>query len=139
VEREMLRLLARDAEVYSQLAGRLEPEYFQSARNRELLALLVEADGDVGGMVARSSDDRVVTALSALTLEPLDSEPTLEYAQEVWARLQEFALKRTSSTLRQQLQKLNPTNDPRYDDLFQQLIAVDGELRRLRDRDHDAA
>jgi hypothetical protein len=54
----------------------------------------------------------------------------------VWARLQEFALKRKSTALRQQLQKLNPVTDARYDDLFQQLIAIDGDLRRLRERGH---
>jgi hypothetical protein len=52
----------------------------------------------------------------------------------VWTRLQEFALKRESAALRQTLQKLNPTTDPRYDELFQQLIAMDGQLRRLRER-----
>ena len=31
-----------------------------------------------------------------------------------------------------QLQKLNPTTDPGYDELFAQLVQVDGELRRLR-------
>jgi hypothetical protein len=50
--------------------------------------------------------------------------------------LQEFALKRKSTALRQQLQKLNPVTDARYDDLFQQLIAIDGDLRRLRERGH---
>jgi hypothetical protein len=52
----------------------------------------------------------------------------------VWARLQEFALKRKSSALRQRLQKLNPTTDDDYDGLFEELIAIDGELRRLRER-----
>ena len=42
-------------------------------------------------------------------------------------------MKRRSAALRQQLQKLNPTTEPTYDDLFQQLIAADGELRRLRE------
>jgi hypothetical protein len=54
----------------------------------------------------------------------------------VFARLQEFALKRKSHALRQQLQKLNPQTDERYDGLFQELIAIDGELRRLRERGH---
>ena len=61
------------------------------------------------------------------------------YAEEVWARLQEFLLRRRSAALRQELQKMNPVTDPRYDELFQRLIAADGELRRLRERGHDAA
>jgi hypothetical protein len=134
VEREMLRLLARDADVYAAVSPRLSPDHFQSARNRELFALLQKADGDVGAFVAHAEDERAVQSLSALALEPLDGEASAGYAEDVWARLQEFALKRESAALRLTLQKLNPTTDPRYDELFQQLIAMDGELRRLRER-----
>jgi DNA primase len=136
VEREMLRLLARDAEVFASLSPRLEPDHFQTVRNRDLFALLVEAGGDVGSFVARSPDEKATKALSAIALEPLDGEATSAYAEDVWARLLEFALKRKSTALRLELQKLNPTTDPRYDDLFQRLIAIDGELRRLRERGH---
>ena len=134
VEREMLRLLARDRDVFRELAPRLVDEHFQTAGSRKLFATLVGAHGDVGSFVAASRDDKLVRALSALALEPLDGEPTAEYAQDVWARLQEFMLKRRSAELRQRLQKLNPTTDAGYDDLFQELIAADGELRRLRER-----
>ena len=134
VEREMLRLLARDWDVFRELAPRLVDEHFQTAGSRKLFATLVGAHGDVGSFVAASRDDKLVRALSALALEPLDGEPTAEYAQDVWARLQEFMLKRRSAELRQRLQKLNPTTDAGYDDLFQELIAADGELRRLRER-----
>jgi DNA primase len=134
VEREMLRLLARDAEVFESIAPRLSPEHFQTSRNRDLFALLLTTDGDVAGTVARAQEEKIVASLSALALEPLDGEASAAYAEDVWARLKEFALKRTSAALRQQLQKLNPMTDPTYDGLFQQLIATDGELRRLRAR-----
>jgi DNA primase len=134
VEREMLRLLARDTEIFATVSSRLSTDHFQTARNRDLFALLQKADGDVGSFVAHAQDEREVQSLSALALEPLDGEVSSTYAEDVWARLQEFALKRESAALRQTLQKLNPTTDPRYDELFQQLIAIDGELRRLRER-----
>jgi DNA primase len=134
VEREMLRLLARDPEVYRELAPRLQDEHFQTAGNRKLFAALVGAQGDVGSIVASSEDDRLVGGVSALALEPLEGEPTADYARDVWARLQEFMLRRRSVQLRQRLQKLNPTTDAGYDALFQELIATDGELRRLRER-----
>lgn len=134
VEREMLRLLARDSEVYRELAPRLEEEHFQIAGSRALFATLRGAGGDVRSFVATSEDEKLVRALSALTLEPLDGEPTAEYAEDVWGRLQEFRLKRASLELRRRLQKLNPTTDPSYEALFRQLIETDGELRRMRDR-----
>jgi DNA primase len=134
VEREMLRLLARDAEVYAELSPRLSADHFLMTRTRELYALIGETAGDVAAYVGRSQDDKAVRSLSALTLEPLDGEGSVAYAEDVWARLQEFALKRKSSALRQRLQKLNPTTDDDYDGLFEELIAIDGELRRLRER-----
>jgi DNA primase len=136
VEREMLRLLARDAETFAALSTRLEPDHFQAVRNRDLFALLLKTGGDLGAFVGRSQDEKEAKALSAIALEPLDGEASSAYAEDVWARLQEFALKRKSTALRQQLQKLNPVTDARYDDLFQQLIAIDGDLRRLRERGH---
>jgi DNA primase len=135
VERELLRLLARDAEVFSALSGRVRADHFLTARNRDLFALLLRTSGDVGGFVARAQDEKEVQALSALALEPLDGEPSVAYADDVLARLEEFSLKRKSAELRQRLQKMNPTTDPAYDGLFQELIAIDGDLRRLRSRD----
>ncbi|HEU4355709.1 MAG TPA: DNA primase [Actinomycetota bacterium] len=134
VEREMLRLLARDPEVFRALAPRLQDEHFHTAGNRKLFAALVAAEGDVGSLVGSAGDDKLVASVSALALEPLDGEPTADYAEDVWARLQEFMLRRRSAQLRQRLQKLNPTTDAGYDALFQELIAADGELRRLRER-----
>ena len=139
VEREMLRILARDDVAYRSIAPRLSDEHFRSSRNRQLMALIREADGRVSGASSEGGDDEVVQALTALALEPLDGDQLPGYPEEVWARLQEFLLRRRSVALRQQLQKMNPVTDPRYDELFQRLIAADGELRRLRERGHDAA
>jgi DNA primase len=139
VEREMLRLIARSSEIFADLAPRLSEQHFQSAQNRKLFEALRKADGDVRAIVVTNegADDRVTATMPALALEPLEGEATLDYALGVWVRLQEFALRRRSISLRQRLQKMNPQSDPGYDALFQELIAADGELRRLRERDRD--
>jgi DNA primase len=139
VEREMLRLLARSSDIYAEFAPRLADEHFQSAQHRKLFEALRKADGDVRAIVSSddAGDDRVVGSMPALALEPLEGEPTSGYALDVWMRLQEFALKRRSASIRQRLQKMNPTSDDGYDALFQELIAADGELRRLRERHGD--
>jgi DNA primase len=139
VEREMLRILARDAEAFGRIAPRLTDEHFRTTRHRELLHLLRETDGRVSGSDAEGGDEEDVQALTALALEPLDGDLLPGYAEEVWVRLQEFLLRRRSAALRRELQKMNPVTDPRYDEMFQRLIAADGELRRLRERGHDAA
>jgi DNA primase len=68
VEREMLRLLSRDADTYRRFEPLLTDEHLLSARNSEQLAMLREAEGDVGTVVATTTDETVVTALSALAL-----------------------------------------------------------------------
>ncbi len=136
VEREMLRLLARDADAFRSIEPRLTDEHFRSSRNRQLMEYLRDADGTVSGATSEGTDDDVVQALTALALEPLDGDQLPGYPEEVWARLQEFLLRRRSAALRQELQKMNPMTDPRYDEMFQRLIAADGELRRLRDHGH---
>jgi hypothetical protein len=50
----------------------------------------------------------------------------------VFARLHEFVLKARSDDLRIRLQKKNPQTDPDYDELFHELVGVDGDLRRIR-------
>ncbi|HZP89416.1 MAG TPA: DNA primase [Actinomycetota bacterium] len=135
VEREMLRLLVRDPDIWAALADRLSEDHFQSAANRKLFELLRAAGGDGRRVATASEDEKVVRGISALALEPVEGEVTAEYAHDVWARLQEFALKRRSDAIRGRLQKLNPTTEAdEYDRLFQDLIATDGELRRLKER-----
>lgn len=132
VEREMLKLLARDADISRGFMGRLGEEHFTTAAHRRAFEALREAQGDISSLVA-GADERLAATIAQLAVEPLEGEPTMEYAERVWARLQEFLLKSRSEALRLRLQKLNPTTDPNYEELFRELVAVDGDLRRLRE------
>jgi DNA primase len=131
VEREMLKLLVRDRAVYEGFASRLTDDHFRSAAARKALESLRGAGGDVAA-VAGGDDEKLATLVSSLAVEPLDGDGSQEYVASVWSRLQEFVLKQQSDALRMQLQKLNPTTDDGYDELFARLVAIDGELRRLR-------
>ena len=131
VEREMLKLLVRDAEAFHELADRLTPDHFRSTTNRRAFVALVDADGDVSAL-AGGADEKLGATISAFAVEPLDGELSPEYAESVWGRLQELLLKSRGDAIRVRLQKLNPTSDPDYDQLFHELVAVDGDLRRLR-------
>ena len=97
-----------DDVAYRSIAPCLSDEHFRSSRNRQLMALIREADGRVSGASSEGGDDEVVQALTALALEPLDGDQLPGYPEEVWARLQEFLLRRRSVALRQELQKMNP-------------------------------
>ncbi len=137
VEREMLKLLVRDAAIYEALAPKLTEEHFRSQQARRAFLAIVGAGGDVTFLTG-GADERLAATVSGLVVEPLDGEPTLDYAEHVWMRLQEFLLKARSDVLRMRLQKLNPTVEPEYDALFNELVATDGELRRLRHGERDA-
>jgi DNA primase len=138
VEREMLRLLVQDADTYRGTVGMLTEEHFRAAAHRRVFVALREVDGDVGTLTG-GADEKLAGAVAALVVEPIEGDLTPEYSTAVWARLQEFLLKSRSEALRRRLQKLNPVNDPGYEELFEELVSVDGELRRLREGVHGAA
>jgi DNA primase len=131
VEREMLRLLTQDRAVFEEYAPKLTDEHVRTAAGRVALAALREVSGDLGAL-AGADDPKVAAAASALAVEPIEGEATPEYAAHVFARLHEFVLKQQSDEIRIRLQKMNPQIDPDYDGLFQQLVEIDGELRRIR-------
>jgi DNA primase len=138
VEREMLKLLTRDAQTFRVYAGMLQPEHFRNPLYRRTFEALHEAGGDVASL-AGGEDTKLATTISSLAIEPLDGGADAEYARSVWTRLEEFRLKSTSDALRIRLQKLNPVTDTEFDELFHQLVGVDGALRRLRHDPSDVA
>jgi len=135
VEREMLKLLAADADTFHGAVGMLTEDHFKTPANRRVFVALRDADGDVGTIVG-GPDPQLAGKVASLVVEPLEGDHTPEYADGVMTRLQEFLLKSRSDRLRLELQRLNPTVDPRWEELFRDLAEVDGELRRIRQRLH---
>jgi hypothetical protein len=131
VEREMLKLVARDPAVFTAYADELTDEHIRSVKGRAALAALRASGGDVGA-IAGQDDEALGALVASLAVEPLDGDGSKEYAASVHDRLQEFVLKGKSDALRMELQKMNPLTDEGYDALFNELVAVDGDLRRLR-------
>jgi DNA primase len=136
VEREMLKILVRDAGMFTLFADRLAEEHFKQASTRAIFFALREAGGDTS-TITGGEDPKLAAQVSSLAVEPPDGELTDEYAESVWSRLEEMRLKTLSDALRLRLQKLNPTTDEGYDDLFMELVTVDGHLRRLRQDQRD--
>ena len=131
IEREALRLIVR-GDLTPELASTLDTGDFSSAKQRVLFEAL-RAAGWNPGAITGGADPDLATRVAALAVEPLEGDPSPAYAEAVAARLREFVLKARSDELRATLQKLNPVTDAGYDDLFKQLVEVDGELRRLRE------
>jgi DNA primase len=131
LEREMLKLLVRDPAAFRTYEPRLTDDHFRAATARKAIEALRAARGDAAA-VAGSDDEKLAALIAALAVEPIEGSGDPDYVASVWARLQEFVLKQQSDQLRMRLQKLNPTTEPGYDELFAQLAELDGELRRLR-------
>jgi len=87
-----------------------------------------------GALLIGGTDTDLSAQIAALTVEQLEGDPSPAYAAAVVDRLRTFALKARSDELRGRLQRLNPTTDADYDELFRQLVEIDGELRRLKER-----
>jgi hypothetical protein len=124
-------LLVRDADIYRELEPKLTEDHFRSQAARHAFVAIRDGGGDVAAL-AGGADEKMAATVSSLAVEPLDGEATMDYAEHVWTRLHEFLLKGRSDALRMRLQKLNPTTEPEYDGLFNELVTIDGELRRLR-------
>jgi DNA primase len=131
-EWEMLKLLAQSADVFEALASRVAEGHFERALHRRLFALLRGSRGEIRRMVAESEDERLSGPLAALATEPVEGEVTVEHAERVALSLEEYALKRRIDALRKRLQRLNPLSDPDYEPLFEELVDLEGNRRRVR-------
>jgi DNA primase len=134
VEREMLKLLVKDADIHREFIGALGEDHFDRAQHRKLFALLGKNGPDVRSLVSDASDERLARLLASLAVEPLEGDLTLDYAGHVRARLEEFLLERRIDALRHRLERLNPTKHPEYDALFQELVGLERDRRQVRAR-----
>ena len=132
VEREVLRLIAR-GDLDADLASTIDDADMSTLKQRRLLVALRDAGWDAGVLIGGADAD-LSAQMAALTVEPLEGDPSPTYASAVVDRLRTFALKARSDELRGRLQRLNPTTDGDYDGLFRELVEIDGELRRLKER-----
>ena len=74
--------------------------------------------------------------LAALSIEPLRAEgpASREYADRVFLRLEEFALKREAEIVRKEVQRVNPLKaSDAHQELFQRYVALERRRRELRD------
>ncbi|HEX6207435.1 MAG TPA: hypothetical protein VF058_03665, partial [Actinomycetota bacterium] len=135
LEKEALKLLAQAPEAARPVAAPLDPDHFETDRYRRVFAILRDAGGDAARLVERGGEEGLGELIAQLSVEPLTVEPTREYAERVFSRLEEVFLGRKIATMKRRLEKLNPTDDPRaYDSLFEELIALESQRRRIRTR-----
>jgi DNA primase len=131
VEREALRLLLQAEE--REPLEKLVADHFSVALHRRAFELIRERGPGVADWIADVDDERLANLLTGSAVDELEGDPGREYAEDVWRRLEEFALSRRIALVRKRLEPLNPTVDPAaYDVIFQELIELEAGRRRLR-------
>jgi DNA primase len=132
LEREVVKLIAR-GDLGADLAATIDQTDFSTPKQRALFVALRDEKWDAGPIVGGEDGERAAK-VAALIVEPLEGDPTPAYAEAVVDRLRTFVLKGQSDEVRGKLQRMNPTTDAAYDELFRRLVEIDGELRRLKER-----
>jgi DNA primase len=132
LEREVVKLIAR-GDLGPDLAATIDESDFSTPKQRALFVALRDVKWDSGTIVGGEDGD-LAAKVAALIVEPLEGEPTPAYSEAVADRLRTFVLKAQSDEIRGKLQRMNPTTDADYDELFRRLVEIDGELRRSKER-----
>src|SRR5207244_8502812 len=86
VEREMLKLLAANADTYRDAMVSLTEDHFRTPANRRLFVALRDADGDVSSIVA-GPDPSLAGHVASLVVDPPECFDTADSADGATARL----------------------------------------------------
>ncbi len=144
VERELVKLAVQLPVLVAPHFDALDPEVFTHPGLRAVRDVIAGSGGTsgavrgeawVGRLLEACPEDRVRSLLTRLAVEaPLsDTEPDARYAGAVLARVQELAVTRRLTQLKQRLQRIAPTDDG-YAALFGELISLEQTARALRER-----
>jgi DNA primase len=141
VEREALKLLLQAPRLCEERLGTLDPEWFPTQSYRRAFELIRGAGGAsanisglVGAALELSRGDQMGKLIATLAVEPLLGDPTPDYVERIFLRLEEFALNRQVEELRGQVEKLNPlTSSDEHRVLFERFAKLEGARRRIRE------
>jgi DNA primase len=149
IEREALKLLLQAPDLCAPRMAEIQVEQFVTPGYRAAFDLIREVDGSAAAPSAlvamahdRSRGDQLAKLLAALAVEPPETigPATRAYADQVFLRLQEFALKRRADELQKQLERLNPIkHEEEYQVLFEQFVRLEGARRKIRAASEDSA
>jgi DNA primase len=139
LEMEALKILAQVPQLGRTYVDRIGEGLFTGER-RKAWALLRESPGQAAVLAGRANEESTARLIALLAVEPLRGEPTQEYADKVFAKLQERALREEVRTMRKRLEALNPVKDAStFDPLFRELAELTGRWREAKARAGEGA
>jgi len=134
VEREALRLIVQEPSCFDEGWNGVDPDDFQHPTYRRLFEAARETADRSAGWQARLADALADPGgeqlIAALSVEPLQRDPSAAYAASYSATLRLLAVGRAIDALKSRLQRTNPVDDPAvYNRMFARLLEL--ENRRL--------
>jgi DNA primase len=142
VEREALKLLLQVPELCLPRSDQLTSDRFDTPGYRAVFELMREAGdgrGSPSTLVAlareRPRGDQLGKLLAALAVEAPETvgDVARPYVDQVFYRLEEFALKRQSEEIRKQLERLNPEkHQQEHQALFERFVRLEAARREIR-------
>jgi DNA primase len=126
-------------------SGRVTSEFFDKPTHRKAFEVLAEPTqegrppptiSELVGAAQERGGEMLSRIVAGVAMEPPKSggEPTRDYAERMFLRLEEFSLKRRADVVRKRLEKLNPVKAPAdHESLFEELITLESARRRVRE------
>lgn len=131
-EREALKMALQFPDLVGEHWERLDPEDFQVKAHRNVWEHLRNGVTD-----ANTVDDAGLRELmTRLSIEPVEGvpegNPSDRLIDEIFTRLEEFALVRQISEVKLRLEKINPLDDPDgYRSLFKELVELEAARKAM--------
>jgi DNA primase len=148
VEREALKLAVQRPALCGPGFDALGAECFTAPVHGAVFGLIAHCGGAgqaAGGrewaerLRGGAPDDRARGFVTRLAVEPLrvprsDGEADARYADSVLARLEELSVSREIARIKSRLQRMNPVDEPAYNRMFGDLVALEQRKKTLHDR-----
>jgi DNA primase len=139
LEMEALKILAQVPDTATRHVAAVEDRHFTGGR-RKAWVLLRGSPGQLAEVAGRAPDEETARLIAQVAVEPLRGEATTDYADKIFAKLQERALREEVRTMRKRLEALNPVKDAStFDPLFKELADLTGRWREARARAGEGA
>ena len=143
LERDLLKVALQYPAAIDEHAYSVDIELFSVPAHKAIWTEVL-AGGSAAQIIERLSEEGAQEAVRTLVMETMevalepDGLPPRPYVVEIVGRMKEFALRRLIDEKKRYLQKLNPVeNEQEYRKLYAELIALEGERKRMSD-DTDA-
>jgi DNA primase len=148
VEREALKLAVQRPALCGPAFDAIEESAFTASAHAAVYQLIARCGGAAGAGGGRewaarlreaAPDDRARAFVTQLAVEPLrvpraDGEADARYADAVLARVEELAVSRKIAVVKSRLQRLSPVDQPDYNRIFGDLVALEQRRKALLER-----